>query len=266
MKQRRRGLWSLALCAVLCMALLLSACSRRAEAQREDPVPKNSFLAEEFEEENGRIRYLGLRRALFGVDVSAHQGQIDWAAARQDGVEFAMLRIGYRGYTSGAVHLDERFWENLQGARDNGILVGVYFFSQALDEAEAREEADFLLQELAGQALELPIVFDWERVDAGRSANMDSGTLNACALAFCGAITAGGYQPAIYFNQEFGYRMFRLASFLDYPFWLAEYDPYPSFAYDFSFWQYSNAGQVAGIDTVVDLNLYFPPENADSEN
>lgn len=245
------------------LALLLCACSRAPESKTPS-IPKNEFRAEEFVPDGNRISYIGTRTAQFGIDVSAHQGQIDWAAVRQDGVEFAFLRIGYRGYSAGGIYPDERFAENLRGAQENGIAVGVYFFSQAISTAEAVEEAEFVLEMLDGAATELPIVLDWERVDSGRSANMDAATLNDCAAAFLRTVTQAGYSAALYFNQEFGYRMFRLSDYPDISFWLAEYDAYPSFAYAFTFWQYSNEGHVAGIETAVDLNLYFPPETADT--
>ena len=186
--------------------------------------------------------------SLIGIDVSAHQQQIDWEAVAACGVQYAVIRIGYRGYTEGAIQLDDCFAQNLQGAREAGLQIGVYFFSQALDEQEAREEAAFVLKTLDGQALELPVFFDWEEIDGeARSDVIDRTTLTLLADAFCQEIESGGYAAGIYFNQKFGYEELNLQSLLDYSFWLAEYNPTPTFRYGFQFWQYACDGTIDGI-------------------
>lgn len=121
--------------------------------------PLNEYDTEGFTEQNGFIQYPG---AVLGVDVSEHQGDIDWQAVRGAGVEFAILRVGYRGMTEGGLNVDATFEQNYQGAVDAGLQVGVYFFSQAVSEEEAREEANFVLQTLNGRELAYPVVFDWE--------------------------------------------------------------------------------------------------------
>lgn len=225
-------------------------------------VPVNRYIPEGFHmDESGRVTYqqAGLS-AKEGIDVSYHQGQIDWPAVAADGIEFAIIRLGYRGYTEGALKMDVRFEENLRGALDAGLEVGVYFFSQALTPGEAEEEARFVLDALGGQELTYPVTFDWEPITPGKEARtdgMDGQTLTQCAAAFCETIRDGGYEPAVYFNQDMGYLTFDLGQLAHIPFWLAEYDSAPDFYYHFDLWQYTHEGAVNGIRGRVDRNLDF---------
>ena len=127
-----------------------------------DIIPGNSYDADEFYLEDGFLRYGEDSRV--GIDVSSHQGEIDWEAVATSGVEFAIIRAGYRGYSEGELFVDPFFFENIEGALENGLDVGVYFFSQALNTEEALEEAEFLLEAVEGYELALPVVFDWERI------------------------------------------------------------------------------------------------------
>lgn len=225
----------------------------------EPAVAENSYDPDGFYEEGGFKRYESLDTvASVGVDVSSHQQEIDWELVAASGVEFAMIRVGYRGYTEGEIQEDSYFTQNIEGARRAGLDVGVYFFSQALNEEEAVEEASFVLEKIEPYALSYPVIFDWEDIEQeARSDGMDSITLTACAQAFCQTVEQAGYRAGVYFNQRFGYEEFDLASLRDYVFWLAEYNDTPSFSYHFELWQYCNDARVDGIRTVVDLNLAF---------
>ena len=216
-----------------------------------------------FLDEQGRVGYEdnGVR-ARTGIDVSFYQGEIDWQAAAADGVEFAIIRLGYRGYTEGGLRLDSRFEANIRGALEAGVEVGVYFFSQALDPREAEEEAAFVVQALEPYAITYPVVFDWEFITPGgqaRTDGMDGQVLTQTALAFCRTITQAGYTPMVYFNQEMGYFTYDLTQLGDLPLWLAEYDDRPDFYYHFDLWQYTHTGTVAGIQGNVDWNLDLRP-------
>ena len=223
-------------------------------------VPVNCYAREGFTvDENGRVSYSrnGLR-AREGIDVSFYQGEIDWEAVAADGVDFAMIRLGYRGYSEGGLRMDSRFEENIREALDAGLEVGVYFFSQAITPEEAEEEADFVLEALEGHEITYPVAFDWEPITPGKEARtdaLDGETLTRCAAAFCQKIAQAGYTPQIYFNQELGYLVYDLAELKDWSFWLAEYDTAPDFYYGFDLWQYTHAGSVAGIQGNVDLDL-----------
>ena len=190
--------------------------------------------------------------------MSSHQQDIDWELVAANGVEFAMIRVGYRGYTEGEIQPDDYFTQNIEGALAAGLDVGVYFFSQAMDEQEAREEARFVLDKISGYQLAYPVFFDWEKIGAdARSDAMDLTSLTTVTDTFCSEIEAAGYQAGLYFNQQLGYEELHLPSLQGYTFWLAEYNDTPSFTYDFDLWQYASDGSVDGIDGDVDLNLAF---------
>ena len=199
------------------------------------------------------------RQAAQGIDVSVYQGEIDWPAVAASGIDFAMIRAGYRGYSQGTLQLDERFQANMEGALAAGLDVGVYFFSQATTVAEAEEEADFVLEAIRSYPIRYPVVFDWEFITSGeaRTDGMDGHGITQCAAAFCELVSVAGYTPMVYFNQDMGYLVYELQELDSSPFWLAEYDSSPDFYYDFEMWQYTHTGTVPGIQGNVDLNLAF---------
>ena len=206
-------------------------------------------------------RYLSCLRAdtVPGVDVSYYQGNIDWEQVADSGIEFAMIRVGYRGYGSGKLVEDEKFHQNIRGALAAGLDVGVYFFSQALNVDEALEEADFMLERIKNYDITMPVVFDWEFVnDEARTAGMDRRTLTDCTLAFCRYMEEKGYQPMSYFNTFQMRNDLNIWELEDYPYWLALYKNRMTFPYEVEMWQYSCTGRVPGIQGDVDMNLYFP--------
>lgn len=227
--------------------------------QRRDGFPMLSWDVEKFSQDSqGRMSYAGAR-TLTGIDVSEHQGDIDWAKVAADGVDFAMIRLGYRGSTQGSLYMDEYFEKNMAGAAAAGVPVGVYFFSQAIDPREAAEEAAYVLEHIQGYEVTFPVVFDWEVVggEAARTYSVTRRTLCDCTRAFCDEVKEAGYKPMIYFTRYLGYRKYILRTLTDYGFWYAEYEPRPRFAFDFDMWQYSETGHVSGIDGNVDLNIMY---------
>lgn len=230
-------------------------------ADEAESLPINTLVAEGFTRTGDFLHYASSDiTSQLGVDVSAHQQDIDWQAVAQSGVEFAILRVGYRGYTEGLIQEDTYFEQNLAGAIEAGLEVGVYFFSQAMDEQEAREEARFVLSKLEGYQLAFPVFFDWEKIgEEARSDAMDLTSLTTVTDTFCTEIENAGYQAGLYFNQQLGYEELHLPSLRQYCFWLAEYNEVPTFPYAFELWQYSCEGRVAGIEGNVDLNLAFFP-------
>ncbi len=232
-------------------------------------VPVNPYDIDQFTlDEDGMRQYSGEGyTSMLGIDVSSHQGEVDWQQVAEDGVEFVMLRLGYRGYGTGSVNLDSRFEENVVGAVKAGLHVGVYFFSQAVNVEEALEEADFVLAELKPFNIDLPVAFDWETIGTSKARTDDvtGEELTKLAEAFCSEIEQAGYESMIYFYLDLGYKQYDLSALTDYQFWLCEYARKPSFYYTFSMWQYSKTGTFPGISGQVDLNLYITPTESDSE-
>ena len=197
-----------------------------------------------------------------GIDVSSHQGEIDWKQVASSGVEFVMIRLGFRGYgQEGTLNLDKYFQQNLRGAKAAGLKVGVYFFSQAVNVAEAEEEAVFVLENLAGAELDYPVVFDWEAVSdkSARTNGLGAEVLTDCAIAFCDAVSYAGYIPMIYYNLPVGYTRYDLSRLTAYDIWFAQYAKQPSMYYDYRIWQYTDSGRIPGISTRVDMNIAFRP-------
>ena len=226
----------------------------------EEGVPVNPYDRSLFSlDERGRVTYTGGETAAkTGVDVSVYQKEIDWQAVAADGIDFAIIRLGYRGYTEGGLMMDERFEENIQGALDAGLEVGVYFFSQAVTPQEAQAEAAFVLNAIRDYEVTYPVAFDWEPITGdytARTSGLSGEAITQCALAFCQEIQAAGYTPAVYFNQDLGYLHYDLGELSDQTLWLAEYGSSPDFYYAFDLWQYTHTGTVAGIEGNVDLNL-----------
>ncbi|MCD7838011.1 MAG: lysozyme [Clostridiales bacterium] len=230
-----------------------------------EALEQNEYTEEDFAlDEDGRMTCLtsGYRT---GVDVSAHQGDIDWEAVAAAGVSFAMLRVGFRGYgAEGTLNLDDYFLQNAQAAVAAGLEVGAYFFSQATSAEEAEEEAAFVLEQLEWLAITFPVAYDWELIDTensgedgARTDDVDDETAAACAEAFCAAITQAGYQAALYVNNQTGYFSYDDALLQSYFLWYAGYEQsYPDYYYAVDLWQYTESGTVDGITGGVDLNIY----------
>lgn len=209
-----------------------------------------------------------------GIDVSEHQGEIDWATLlAENTVDFAILRAAYRGYgAEGQLREDAYFRQNLEAVLANGLDLGLYFFSQATTPAEAEEEADFLLKlleelgdvyGLSAQSVTLPIFFDWEHIDFDEARTDDmTGDLTDLALAFGARIRAAGYTPGVYAYRSLAYHSYELPRLADYKLWIGALGDTPDFYYAHDFWQHSVISGVAGIEGDVDLNVWFLPEPA----
>ena len=221
-------------------------------------IPLNTYDTEKFLNNNGLVTYDDPNASL-GIDVSDYQGDINWQTVKESGIDFAMIRAGYRGATRGKLNEDSKFQQNYEGAKAAGVQIGVYFFSQAVSVSEAEEEAGFVLQLLQGKELDLPVVFDWEMtdIDNSRTASATGEQITSYASAFCKKVSKAGYTAGVYFNRNLGYSYYNLEEIKDFDFWLAEYRSVPAFYYDFKIWQYSDNAQVQGIETPVDINVCF---------
>ena len=223
------------------------------------PPDRNPYGRNDFQ--YNRHNYLLLQnvKSYAGVDVSAYQGNIDWEAVKKSGIDFAMIRLGYRGYESGKLVEDEYAKKNLEGAKAAGLRVGAYFFSQALNIRETDEEIAFILKLLGDFELDMPIVLDWEiPASSARTARMDGQTLTDIQLHFCGQMRDRGYQPMIYFNWHQSEHLYNLHALEAYPFWLALYQDRMTYPWKVEMWQYTQTGRVPGISGNVDINVYMP--------
>ena len=227
-------------------------------------VPVNELTEEKFSASSGQIEFIGEGYdVLRGIDVSEHQKYIDWQSVARSGIDYAYIRIGWRGYTEGGLYQDEYFESNIREALNAGLDVGVYMFSQAITVQEAIEEANFVLERISGYDVTLPVVFDWEKVeDAGaRTADLSMATRTDCAVAFCETVKNAGYEPCVYFNRNIGYYGFDLTRLTDYEFWFSLPEQgFPNFYYACDMWQYSFTETVPGIDGPTDMNLRFIPK------
>ena len=226
-----------------------------------EDVPKHDYDWGQLVEENGKKNYVDVNgeKALVGIDVSRHQKSIEWEKVKNDGIDFAIIRVGYRGYEIGRLILDDRFKYNIENAIGVGIDVGVYFFSQATTEEEAIEEAEFLIKHIKGYRIKGPVVFDLEELGSinSRIDNLTTEERTNVALAFCKVIKKAGYDPMIYASRSHLLNQYYLNKIAKYEIWVAEYNVSPLFEYDFRIWQYTDKGKVDGISTNVDLNIYF---------
>lgn len=225
-------------------------------------VPASAVTVNDLKKDaDGFIRYNGSGglSSFVGIDISEHQGDIDWQQVKEAGVDFAFVRVGYRSYGGGLITIDSNLHTNLEGASAAGIDVGVYFYSQAVNTDEAIEEADAVLDAIEGYDITYPVAFDWELVynDQARTDSVSVETLADCCVAFCERVKSAGYTPMIYQNTSTAMNKLDLPRVKDYEFWLAEFSSFPSFYYEYDVWQYSSEGTVPGIDAAVDLNICF---------
>ena len=229
-----------------------------ANVTRNDYNWENDFYVDE-----GKLYYNyykdGKAAGKVAIDVSEHQGEIDWKAVSGVGIKVAMLRIGYRGYGTGAIKLDEYFESYYKGATKAGLSVGVYFFSEAINRQEGIEEAKFCLEHVKGKKIDQPIVIDTEYVfedETARANEISVEDRTAAVVGFCETIEAAGYTPMIYASRDQFVKYLDIDQIGKWDFWLAAYDT-PVFPYHTEGYQYSPYGYVDGIETQVDLNVWM---------
>ncbi|MCM1215873.1 MAG: Ig-like domain-containing protein [Lachnospiraceae bacterium] len=191
-----------------------------------------------------------------GIDVSKWNGNIDWAAVSNSGVSYVIIRCGYRGSTQGKLIEDPKFLANIQGATAAGLKVGVYFFTQAVNEVEAVEEASMVLEQIRGYKISYPVFLDVEP-SGGRADSIDTATRTAVCKAFCETIQRGGYTAGIYANKTWLTSKINASELSAYKIWLAQYAAAPTYTGRYDLWQYRSTGSVNGISGNVDMNLSY---------
>lgn len=199
--------------------------------------------------------------SLFGIDVSSYQKNIDWQKVKDQGVDYAIIRLGYRGYGTGEVLLDSKYHQNMKGAKSVDIPTGVYFYSQAINEEEAIEEAEMVIKNLEGYDIDYPVVFDMEEVndlpENVRTSDLTAKQRTDITIAFCERIKEAGYTPMVYGNISWMIMNLEIERLEDYDKWFAQYYKQPFFPYEFAMWQYTAKGTLDGIDGTVDFNMGF---------
>lgn len=222
----------------------------------DDPenIPRNPYDLSSFRLQNGVMTYEDeAYESVYGIDVSEHQGAIDWEKVAKDGVQFAFVRVAYRGQTNGQLYEDARYEENIEGALSAGIPVGVYVYSQAATTDEAVEEAKFLIRRVRRYNISYPVVFDME--DSKRISDLTPRERTEITTAFCQVVAQNGFTPMIYGNYSWLTNRIQRKYLTDYDFWLAHYTTQTMYPYSFVFWQYSDRGMVDGIARTVDLDV-----------
>lgn len=203
----------------------------------------------------------GVKASKVGIDVSRYEYNIDWKAVKASGVDFAMIRLGYRGYGTGTLVLDPYFLQNIQGAKNAGVDIGIYFFSQAITTAEADEEANMVLTYIKNYNINVtyPIAFDTEDIsgDEGRADSLSATDRTTIAIQFCENIKNGKFVPMVYSNKYFLLNNLEMSRLSSYQLWMAQYTNTATYPGVFKMWQYSDAGTVGGISGNVDLDVWL---------
>lgn len=226
-------------------------------------LKKNTFDFTKMEDKAGLKRYVenGRKTSYVGVDISKHTGKIYFPSLKAAGVDYVMIRLGSRGYSTGQITLDENFKENIEGAIEAQLDVGIYFYSQAISQDEAVQEANFVVQNLEPYRthVKYPVAFNMGFVsnDKSRIEGLSREDKTAVTVSFLDAVRAAGYVPMVYGDKEWLLKEVDLAKLQDYDVWLSQEEEIPDYPYRYAMWQYNTDGVLNGIDGGADLNICF---------
>lgn len=226
-------------------------------------LTKNTFDFTKMEDKAGLKRYMenGRKTSYVGVDISKHTGKVNFSSLKAAGVDYVMIRLGSRGYSTGQITLDENFKENIEGAIEAQIDVGIYFYSQAISQDEAVQEANFVAQNLEPYRahIKYPVAFNMGFVsnDKSRIEGLSREDKTAVSISFLDAVRASGYVPMVYGDKEWLLKEVDLTKLQDYDVWLSQEEEIPDYPYRYAMWQYNTDGVLNGIDGGADLNICF---------
>ena len=228
-------------------------------------VPRHNYTIQNiYPDDDTGLKYYhddaGNRQSKVVIDVSSYQENIDWETVKAMGVSGVMIRVGYRGYgEQGKLQVDEKFAQYATAAREAGLDVGVYFFSQALNYEEGVQEAQFVLDIIREYDITYPVAIDSEDLQAegARTLNLDVASRTDSVVGFCETIKVAGYEPMIYSNRNWFAQSLDMKRLGGYKLWMANYAEYPDFPYNYSGWQYTGEGSLSGVSGYVDLNVWF---------
>lgn len=224
---------------------------------------KNTLDFTKMEDKAGLKRYMenGRKTSYVGVDISKHTGKVYFPSLKAAGVDYVMIRLGSRGYSTGQITLDENFKENIEGAIEAQLDVGIYFYSQAISQDEAVQEANFVVQNLEPYRgkVKYPIAFNMGFVsnDKSRIEGLSREDKTAVTVSFLDAVRAAGYVPMVYGDKEWLIKEVDLTKLTDYDVWLSQEEEIPDYPYRYAMWQYNTDGILNGIDGGADLNICF---------
>lgn len=225
-------------------------------------IPTANYKPDSFTERKGVVSYAGGESAV-GINVSQKSGAIDWAQVAESGVEYAMIRVGYREYGRGRIIADESFEANIKGAVEADLPVGVYFYSKAVTDAEAEEEATFVLESIRGYNITYPVAFYWSYDykddgtlnESSRTKQCNGDQVTGFIDTFCKKVKAAGFNASFYCDKTMGYEKLDLSRLAGYDMWYTESRSAPSFYYNYTIWQYTKEATVPGIENTVPINL-----------
>lgn len=229
-----------------------------------DNVAQSNCAPDDFTQEDGAVTYVGGGESYVGISVNEKKGDIDWQQVKDSGnIDFVMIRVGLREKIKGRVRVDSKFEENIQGATSVGLPVGVYFYSKAVEDAEAKEEASFALQQIRDYTVTYPIAIFWEydlkedgsQDETSRTVRRNGDQVTGYIDTFCNIIGAAGYDTCYFAEKGMAYNRLDLSRLSGYDLWYGEYRPTPSFFYDFKIWQYTKEGKVPGIPEPVPVSI-----------
>lgn len=226
-------------------------------------LTKNTFDFTKMEDKAGLKRYMenGRKTSYVGVDISKHTGKVNFSSLKAAGVDYVMIRLGSRGYSTGQITLDENFKENIEGAIEAQLDVGIYFYSQAISQDEAVQEANFVAQNLEPYRahIKYPVAFNMGFVsnDKSRIEGLSREDKTAVSISFLDAVRASGYVPMVYGDKEWLLKEVDLTKLQDYDVWLSQEEEIPDYPYRYAMWQYNTDGVLNGIDGGADLNICF---------
>lgn len=195
-----------------------------------------------------------IEKIVKGIDVSSFQGDIEWDKVKESGIDFVMIRCGYRNLTNDEIHEDSKFRYNISEANRVGIPVGIYFYSTAINEKEAIEEASYVLNLIKDYDVTYPVVYDFELFDKKRTTGVSDKRINDNAINFLDYIRAHGYVGMLYGNLNAINYHWKLDNFLEYKLWYAQYIDVVTYKGKYDMWQYADNGRIDGIVGNVDLN------------
>lgn len=224
-------------------------------------LTKNTYDFTNLVSQSNIMKYYenGKKISFLGVDVSKYQDNVDFETLKSAGVDYVMIRVGARGYSTGQITQDDNFIDNIERAKAAGLDVGVYFYSQAISEEEAVEEANFVLGSIAGYEIDYPVAFLMEKIsnDKARIDGLSKNDKTMVARAFLNTIKDAGYMPMVYGTKEWLIKEVELSKLTEYDIWLSQNGDLPDYPYRFSMWQYTSTAEISGIEGYANLNINF---------